>query len=657
MSTNTPDLRFGPGSSEGFTPAGIAAFDNLRPAAVVRELIQNGLDAARNAGVRPAVVSFRLTRTVRASIPGIESYRTAFGKAVARQRNMMGGRLAGQAELVVERIRGALDRPQVDVLTILDNGIGLNEQRMNALLSDGVSVKEGSATGTYGNGHSTAIPASELRYVLYGGISEEGERIGSGHAVLASHVEEGEQYLRGGDGFYIRDFRAGQGTLYDYARNGELPRLIADVLDCIQADSGRGTAVIIPAFNNFLEDETLWEMVSHAASANFFVAIEDGDLEVTVEDRRLGGDSARSMVDKATLSKVLRAHQDKRRARAFLNGRRAFEGHQVYGTGARHVVSTSAGKIGVTVKEDVAGVTRVDLFRNGMWITDRIPGFYQKFTERVPFQAILSLNAEDGGRLYEFIRIAEGPLHDTIVIKRLPEQHRKACREALQEIVKWLSGNTQAVTSEEYVSPDFLTLDFGDEDGSSVGKSRTGRFWGAPVPINRKSAVQLPLFPVEPDDNEVPEGGQVNGGERRKSERRFRRPRTRPSLPMYFQAASCPVGENRRRIVIECSKDYPNAELRLVVDEALDATCERHGQDAYTPAVLSKVRVDGGEVSDSDLICWGNEVVGVRLGNLKAGVAVQVETYYRLAGDFVDLPNPSLRVEVFAGEQSAAAES
>ena len=43
------DLKFGPGNSAGFTPAGVAGFTNLRPAAVVRELIQNSLDAAREA--------------------------------------------------------------------------------------------------------------------------------------------------------------------------------------------------------------------------------------------------------------------------------------------------------------------------------------------------------------------------------------------------------------------------------------------------------------------------------------------------------------------------------------------------------------------------------------------------------------------------------
>ena len=78
------------------------------------------------------------------------------------------------------------------------------------------------------------------------------------------------------------------------------------------------------------------------------------------------------------------------------------------------------GDLRIRLLETASGISRVDLCRNGMWITDRLPGFYQKFTEKVPFQAILSLNAEEGGQLHEFIRAAEGPLHDTIVIKRLP---------------------------------------------------------------------------------------------------------------------------------------------------------------------------------------------------------------------------------------------
>ena len=652
MPNTAPNLLFGPGNSKGFTAVGVATFDNLRPAAVVRELIQNALDAARNVETKPAVVRFRLMEARLENIPGIENYESAFRKAIETQRDLVSGELPGQAKLVVDRIQSALDKERLDVLTVLDNGIGLNEQRMNALLSDGVSPKEGHATGTYGNGHHTAIPASDLRYVLYGGLTTDGKKMGAGHAVLASHIEDGERQLRGGDGFYIRDFRAGRGTLYAYATDQEIPDLIADALGEIENETPHGTAVIIPAFNNFLEESSLWNMVSHAASANFFATIEDGDLEVSVEDCRPEGDGNRRVLDKATLPEVLSIHQDKRRAGAFLSGWRAFEAHRVYQDGTRHRVSTSAGDIEIRLLENTSGIPRVDLCRNGMWITSRLPSFYQKFTEKVPFQAILSLNAREGGQLHEFIRIAEGPLHDAIEIKHLPAKDRSACRKALGEIVEWILNNTTSVKSEAYVAPDFLNLDFGDEGGKGSGRSRRG-FWGVPVAVNRGPARQMHLFPSENDraDDDLPKPEGPDKPDKPGNPPNRNRQRVRPSLPTFFQAASRPAGKSRRRIVIECAKDYADAELRLVVDEALDATCDRHGQDEYAPAVLSNVMIDGKVVDDSRLVRWNDEVIGVHLGDLKTNASIEIETDYRVAGDFAGLPNPSLRIEVFRTEQ------
>ena len=228
MMSKRPDLKFGPGTSIGFTPAGIAAFTNLRPEAVVRELIQNALDAAGEAEERTAFVRFRLTRKNTNAIPGIRSYRKALESAVKTHKEMMGGELPRQAELVVGTIKGALSKRTQDILSVLDNGIGLNERRMNALLSDGVSAKHGNATGTYGNGHTVAIPASDLRYILYGGVTDNGRRIGAGHAVLASHTGTSKAaYLCAGDGFFVLNFRNGKdGKLYDYAKARAIPKLI-----------------------------------------------------------------------------------------------------------------------------------------------------------------------------------------------------------------------------------------------------------------------------------------------------------------------------------------------------------------------------------------------------------------------------------------------
>ena len=57
--TRYPKLRFGPATSwSGFTPTGVSGFNDLQPGVVVRELLQNALDAAVAAGESTAIVHF-----------------------------------------------------------------------------------------------------------------------------------------------------------------------------------------------------------------------------------------------------------------------------------------------------------------------------------------------------------------------------------------------------------------------------------------------------------------------------------------------------------------------------------------------------------------------------------------------------------------------
>ncbi len=637
-----PDLRFGPGPDAGFTPAGVAAFDDLRPPAVVRELIQNALDAARSAGVNPAVVRFRLFRAPRNKVPGIQSYRTAFDKALQTQEKMANAPVTGPAGIVVQRIRDALAQDEMDVLEVLDNGIGLDARRMTALLSDGVSVKGTTAsTGTYGNGHSTAIPASDLRYILYGGITQGGDRLGAGHAVIASHYEEGERHRRSGDGLYIRDFRASPDRPYDYATGEDIPDLISRAIDRIERDvpEGRapcGTAVIIPYFNHFLKARDLRDVVLQAASANFFIAIEEGSLVVSVEDNRRDS-SGPSTLDDSNLGTVLADHRDMQRTKAFLNGRRAYEAHDVYRSGHKRVIQTAAGAIKVRLREKADGITRVDLCRNGMWITDKIPSVTGNLADQMPFHAVLSLDAERGGDLHRYIRDAEGPLHDSIAVHRLPKPELRACRAALRQIRDWLVKHTRAVEAgAAYLVDDFLALDFGNPGGA---------FLGVPTAIRRSPARERFRIPGGLDDLEGGNGGSGGGGGSGSG-----RHRARPWLPATFSVTVRPVCKRRRHIWIECVKSCRDAQMRLVADEALDATCERPGQDPYAPATLSKVTLRSEPATDADLVRWENRVIGVRLGDLAEGDSVEVETDYDLDGDFSGLKDTGLQVQVFSAK-------
>lgn len=639
------DLRFGPGSPSGFTPSGIAGFSDLRPAAVVRELIQNSLDAAVEAGVPTATVRFRLTRCNRRDVPGTESHRKAFWAAAKTHEDMGGGSLPSQAERVVRVISSALKKKEQDVLAVLDNGIGLDPTKMTALLSDGVSAKSGAATGTFGNGHTVAIPASNLRYVLYGGVTRDGARIGSGHAVLASSVKPLQKYQTSGDGFLVNGFRNGS---YEYCTGDSLPPLIAANLDEIEQIAGHGTAVIITAFNNFRSKASLWDMVSKAAACNFFPAISQGRLIVQVEDRRPGQSDALRVLDASTLRVVLEANRKEKRSSAFLSGHRAFDAHEALQSGKHYSFTTELGELQISIRELSSGTPRVDLFRNGMWITDdkNLPRFYYAFQDRKPFHALLLLDSSSGGRLHELVRNAEGPLHDKLDIKqRLLKPEAKQLRSAFDEIRQWLKSVVPEIGSTSYSPDDFLTLDFGG-DGTG-GKSKRS-FWGSPVAVTRRD-------PGYTYGERLPMPGGGSGGKRKpKPPDPSEKPRPRPVLRPQFRVASIPLEGGQRRIHLECQEECKDAELRLCLDENVDATCDSLRRDEIETVDLTRVSVGGQPRNGSELVRQDGRVVGVRLGNLAANDSLEIEVSYELPIGYLALPGqqPALRVEVFRSPSS-----
>lgn len=611
------DLRFGPGASAGFTPAGIAAFKDLRPAAIVRELLQNSLDA--RSPDQPIVrVRFGVTSHKLKEIPGLDSYWEAFAAAVKTQREMGGGQLSVQAKLVVRAMTKVLRSGRHDVLTVIDNGIGLNEKRMNALLSDGVSAKEsGASTGTYGNGHCVAIPASDLRYVLYAGLTQDGAKIASGHAVIASHAVPGEPF-RGGDGFLVRGFLDGvAGKIYDYGVEEDIPELLLSALGDVESRFGHGTAVVVPAFNNFKEGSTsLWTMVSKAAACNFFGAINDGKLIVEVQD----ADGTKTL-ERRNLKATLALFRDGKRSRAFLNGSRAWDALEALQTGFPHVIETDIGKMDVRLLQRQSGSPRIDLCRNGMWITDgqNLPGFYYKFSDKEPFQAVLQLHADEGGELYELIKQSEGPLHNRVNFKYLPKEDKQKVKSALAQIREWLRDYIPSINNEEFSPDDFLVLDGGGGAEGSGGWTQQS-LWGTPTAIERRLPARVPRItprpPVNPNGDDPPSPPKP-------PPRKYRR----RSLPAFFQAVSVPTGSHRNRVEVYCTREYENAELRLCLDENVDATCDRVPYNEMLFAVLSNTMLNGepvpptAEVRNSD-----GDMVGLRLGDLAPEDRLCVET-------------------------------
>ena len=627
------DLQFGHSTDRaGFTPAGIAAFSDLRPAAVVRELIQNALDAALLEAREPcAQVRFEQSACTLDQIPGIESYRSAFRRAVNKQTP------SGGARAVVERIERTLREESHDVLWVMDNGVGLDGTRMSALLSDGVSAKGGNASGTFGNGHSVVVPASNLRYVMYGGLTADGQSYGAGQAVLASHRDEVDRRRsRSGRGVYLESFEPVSDEVpFTLAQGDAIPPMVASAIDWIGDEHGHGAAVIIPAFNNFEHEQSLRDAVFRAAAFNFFQAIHEGRLVVEVVDSERSG-----VLDAVTLPEELAPYRDELRPGrrgAFLVGRKANDAYETLVDGESHDIRTAQGSVSVRLLRRESGRRSVGLCRNGMWITDELPMFQNAFADRQPFQALILLSSDHEGEFFDLIREAETPLHDKLAPKQMEPHRRKALRAALRAIRDGIAELVPVSTEDVYIPQDLLAFQFDDVEGQERGGRRPS-FWGRVGTTRRSTMVRRKVGKRDPGGP-----GQGGGGGGRP------RPGRRIVVEPIFRIASAPTGEGRRTVHVECAEDFEDAELRMFVDENVDATCDRQTRAQAAAVLLSNVTVDGRPLADQELVRNGDGPVGARLGSLSANARTVVELDYAIpVGAMRLLPGqvPALRIEV-----------
>ena len=324
-------------------------------------------------------------------------------------------------------------------------------------------------------------------------------------------------------------------------------------------------------------------------------------------------------------------------------------------------MGTKLGTVEVRLRAGVH-MSRVDLCRNGMWITGSISTFQRgQFTNYEPFHAVLVLEQSQGGDLYELVKLAEGPLHDALRPKDLDPSQRKQLRTVLREIRDWLKGTVPEVSSEDFDVDDVLAIDAGDD--SDAPGTRAPAFWGTPTVISRRAAVWKSLV-TNGDARPNPEPGSGSH-----PPNRTRRRRT-PVLHPAFSVASAPVAHQRCCIHITSNEACQDAVLRLLVDENVDATCDQLWYEV-APVILEDVVVNGSQAASDSLVrrrrSNNNEgdsapegsVIAVRLGKLDRGESTRVELSYRPTGVFSHWSGmePSLKVDLLDGVPAQAIES
>ncbi len=507
-------LKFGKATAlVGFSSLKTARFNDLPAARIVRELVQNSLDAAKEAKVNPAIVRFHARPAKKSDIPDIQGLSKALKSATAYHKKANSGKLPEPAQEAVNRINAGLNdikKGKAFLLSVTDNGIGLDAKSMQSLLGDGASTKRDPSTGAYGVGHLAPLALSDIRYMMYGGLTKGNNRIACGWSILASHP--GKTTLNDAEGYLVKDFKSGlQGDLYDFLPKNQRPKAIERDLDQIAKEWGHGTTILIPAFNNFRSKAiSLWEIVSKVVSYNFCPAIYREALIVEV----IEGQETHQL-NKGSLEDILGPEGDRVRA---ARSDSFFRELRPSGTNAFSILKTlqSENTKSIPVNGDTAhvsvltpledGQSRVELFRNGMWISDDIPGLRRtEFAGLQPFHATIEINKEDGGELHRLVLKAEGPLHDRFSFVRLSSEEEESLKVSINTISEWIKSQVPEIGAEEYTIDDYLVV---RTDGHRTGGKEKFSFWGLPTPMARRRNSQIidePVFvDVPPIDPEPP---------------------------------------------------------------------------------------------------------------------------------------------------------
>ncbi len=425
------DLCFPPGEPQGFSTLAMTQWTG-NPEPVVRELLQNCLDAADEAGRTKSEVSFSIKEVPLADIPGIEAYREHFEQAVA-EREM--GTQGVSEKQVIKRIRqilgGGGGGGSVRLLFCRDNGVGLDSGNIERILTQGNTAKGQSGAGAFGIGHLTAFAASDLRYVLYAGRSRDPagntKDMASGHAILASC----KKYKHGGHGYWLaRTDSSRPPDLFDPLYPDKAPPLLLRELDCL---GDTGSVVCITGFNNFRSDKAdPAAAIARVAAKNFLVAIWNKKMTVTIRDE----DDRETVVDHETLGTIL--ERDKARKLGeqkggWLPGAQAYQAWETLEQGERFMLGAGADAYVLPLgQHEARPLPRVQVFRSGMWITNDADALEpRRFRSNKPFAAVIMV--ESGG-LARLVRGAEGPEHRGLDRQRLEPPDSKKLLALLQHI-------------------------------------------------------------------------------------------------------------------------------------------------------------------------------------------------------------------------------
>ena len=420
------ELYFRVGETEGFTSKKLAD-KRSGYANPIRELLQNSLDASKDAGNDKCEVSIYVESIKRIDIPHIRDYEETLNQVVEFQKNA--GSFGHNAKQTVDFMKEALKEDNLNVLMFVDNGVGMSPKILNGLIGDRSVKSDESSGGSFGVGHLSPYFLSSLRYVLYASkYNDNGEikNLFSGAPILAGFKEEnGPQ--RGSIG-RILETKPEDELDPEFIFPTSYPEFIAEKMDDVET----GSMVAVLGLNTDWNKDAYYAIVS-----NFFYAINEQLLTVEVDHLGL-------TIDEKDIDRILVKNQDNKRAM----GDNILSGSDIYqlwltvkdGIYKQEINLKNGDKVCVHIRNNIETSSVVALIRNGMLIArhDKMLSNHMnnlRLNESFePFSIVINVDDVDCPELFRLVKGAENPYHNRLEKDRLIPNDEKKLKDLLGEL-------------------------------------------------------------------------------------------------------------------------------------------------------------------------------------------------------------------------------
>ncbi len=502
---NEIDLRFLENQAcedEGFADPGIETFRGTPFAAIARETGQNSQDA----GLKGKTVEVRFERiSVSASeIPQIEKYRETVRQclvAARKQENL-------KEISFFEEAKKTINKETIHLLRISDyhtkglTGPCESGKPFHALVkSSGISSKDNETSGgSFGIGKNAVYALSDLQTAFYSTVYPEGEELkflAQGKSKFRSHETEEGSFLSVGYWGVTEKFMP-----------VDNPEIVPEWLRRTEV----GTTICALGMRSA---ENWQNEIIASVLQNFFQSIHNEGIRFIVDGVQVAKEHVNDLFSDPG---IIEGANQTGHGEDFDFSAKLYRCLLEEEVEENEIDVKDVGKFRIRMLKEEGFPKRIGILRNGMYITDELGNFgdrFRRFPMHSDFIALVEPVDEDAGK---WMKILENPKHDSLDPERLSnDADRKAAKKAGKELANKIREHVKAFakaasgpeTDLDELSQFFAVDPKGVEHEDGELDLTTSKISKPPTQPQKRTPPKLPK--EDEDEGEGDEGGGQHG--------------------------------------------------------------------------------------------------------------------------------------------------